>query len=56
MSARPRRMPNFTSAEENVLRMLAEKYKNEIEKKGANADIWRSKKTAWANIEKEFFK
>ncbi|KAM8712297.1 hypothetical protein ACLKA7_012767 [Drosophila subpalustris] len=55
MSSRPRRMPNFTTIEENVLRMLTAKYKNVIEQKGSGAIIWDRKKHAWQRIEAEFF-
>lgn len=50
------RMPNFTVAEENVLRALTAKYFNQIEEKTSNAHVWRAKNRAWEDIAIEFFK
>ncbi|XP_023160549.2 uncharacterized protein LOC111592525 isoform X2 [Drosophila hydei] len=49
------RMPNFTIAEENVLKTLTVKYHKEIEEKTSNAHVWRSKNRAWENIAVEFY-
>lgn len=56
MNKRPRRMPNFTVPEENALRMLAEKYKNDIEEKRSSSVFRLNKSTAWDKIESEFYK
>ncbi|XP_017865567.1 PREDICTED: uncharacterized protein LOC108615529 [Drosophila arizonae] len=50
------RMPNFTVAEENVLRALTAKYFKQIEEKTSNAHVWRAKNRAWEDIAIEFFK
>lgn len=50
------RMPNFSSREENVLRILATKYQKEIEEKSSNARVWRMKNMTWEKIAGEFFK
>ncbi|XP_017958448.1 fibrinogen silencer-binding protein [Drosophila navojoa] len=50
------RMPNFTVAEEDVLRALTAKYYKQIEEKTSNASVWRVKNRAWENIAIEFFK
>ncbi|XP_064543448.1 fibrinogen silencer-binding protein-like isoform X2 [Drosophila montana] len=49
------RMPNFTIAEENILRMLTAKYHKEIEDKASNAHVWRAKNRAWESIAAEFY-
>lgn len=50
------RMPNFTVAEEDVLRELTAKYYRLIEEKTSNAHVWRAKNRAWENIALEFYK